>query len=258
MNAAPENLTHAQEHQWIEQSLDAPLDGRQQIRLDRHLAGCPACAAYLETYRDLHSQLKRALPARWPEPAYSPATLNRKLTGLHRRTRRTAMHNTFTSLARLAAAAALLIGLVFGLAYLVQSLNLQPALPGGDLTATHAALPTMVPATPTSMHGAPTDLSEEEQQVRMWVFEYQPDMNPSATFPLIEITTLQMREKIDARVFKVTGDVWQNEAFLIWNSHVYKLSTAFGDSGIEQVFITDLDGNGAPELAYNSHFGSGG
>jgi LysM repeat protein len=257
MNAAPQHMTHSQAHQWIDQSLDALLDARQQAMLDQHLGGCPACADYLQSHRDLHSQLQRALPTRWTEVAYPPAALNCKLTGLTTHIRRTAMRNTLTSFTRLAAGIVLFVALIFGLASLVHSLNLQPAIPGGDLTATPTVPFTPLPATPTMLPGAMTDLSEGEQLVRAWIFENQPDMNPAAVFPLVEITTPHMRETIEARVFKVTGDIWQNEAFLIWNGRVFKLSTSFGDTGIEHLLVTDLDDNGAPELAYNSHYGSG-
>jgi hypothetical protein len=146
---------------------------------------------------------------------------------------------------RLAGVVILVIGLIIGLAALARSLNLPPGI----------SLPLL--SRPTSLPAADIDLRDEEQLVRAWIYENQPEMNPEVTFPLVEITTMDMRRQTQARVFKVTGETWLNEAFLIWEGQVHHLSTAFGDRGIEQLLVTDLDQNGALELVYNCHFGSG-
>lgn len=161
------------------------------------------------------------------------------------------MQRFLPALVRIVVVVLFVILLIIGLAILARSLNLAALIPVGDPSST---------ATPVAGRLVPTadpDLSDETQVIRAWIIQDQPEMNPAVTFPLVEITTMQMRQETQARVFKVTGETWLNESFLLWNGQVYHLSTAFGDSGISQLFVTDLDENGAPELVYGCHFGSG-
>jgi|GEM_PF-981595 len=96
-----------------------------------------------------------------------------------------------------------------------------------------------------------------ESLVREWIFANNPDMNPEAAFPLVEITPDEAWERLGAQVFKVKGGVKMYESFVIYAGQVYPIGIAFGGMGVSDMAVIDLDANGQPELFYTYSFGSG-
>lgn len=240
------NLNHQQIQQLIQTSFQRPLEEGERAAVEAHLAGCEQCSAYRETHRALDRRLSQSLPGRWVEPDYSTADLTRRLTSIQTHTRRKAMKRSASSFARMSAATVILILLVIGLAWLVRGVVPLPQL-GGEIFQEN---------TPTPRTGS-LSIAEAEALVRAYIFTENPDMNPTAVFPLEEITEDAVWERLNAQIFKVTEGVRQNETFLIRNHQVTHLGTSFGGTGVSQLAVTDLDRNLEPELIYAYNFGSG-
>jgi RNA polymerase sigma factor (sigma-70 family) len=101
------------------------------------------------------------------------------------------------------------------------------------------------------------ELNEAEKLVRKDIYEKNPDMNPNATFPLIEITTDEVWKGLQTQVFKVKGNVLGNESYVIRNGKVSHIGQGFGGFGVSSLGVADLDKSGHPLLVYVFSWGSG-
>lgn len=114
--------------------------------------------------------------------------------------------------------------------------------------------------TPTGSNGAPPQrisLTHAENLVRAVLFEQVPDMNPTAQFPLEEITTDEIWGQLKAQVFQIKSDSsFDEDVFLIKNERVTVLAQSLGGR-LASFEVTDLDSDGQSELVYTFSGGSG-
>ncbi len=98
---------------------------------------------------------------------------------------------------------------------------------------------------------------EAEHLVRTMFLQQIPDLNPTVEFPLTELTTDEVWQRLGAQVFQVKEGIYQFNTYLIKNKEIAPLGTGFGGVGLTSMCVTDLDQNGNPELIYTYSFGSG-
>ena len=103
---------------------------------------------------------------------------------------------------------------------------------------------------------------EAQDLIRLWIFnDYNPDMNPSMTFSVDEITTDDMVNKLKAQVFIVISQVpgLDNRALFIKNKKVYDLGrqNLMGALKPENFIVTDLNNDKHYELCFILIHGSG-
>lgn len=112
----------------------------------------------------------------------------------------------------------------------------------------------------TDSNGAPPQrvpLAHAEDLVRAVMFEQVPDMNPTAQFPLEEITTDEIWEQLKAQVFQIkSNSSFDGSVFLIKNERVTVLAQPLGGR-LASFEVTDLDSDGQSELVYTFSGGSG-
>jgi hypothetical protein len=113
---------------------------------------------------------------------------------------------------------------------------------------------------PPGSNGAPPQrisLTHAENLVRTMIFEQVPDMNPTAQFPLEEITTDGIWEQLKAQIFQIKNDSsFDEDVFLIKNERVTVLAQPLGGR-LASFEVTDLDSDGQSELVYTFSGGSG-
>jgi len=100
-------------------------------------------------------------------------------------------------------------------------------------------------------------LSQATAAVCQEIFRLTPDMNASADFPLKELTTSDVWDRLHVQVFAVTSGVCQDEAFIIRDGRAFLLGTSFGGSGVMSMCVADLNGDGQPKLIFSYSWGSG-
>jgi hypothetical protein len=260
-------LNHDQAKTLIQKRLSGRLDRFEHAALDEHLQDCSACAKYAHEQHALDRRLSASLRDRWPAPVFPPAAMANKLAGIHHHRRRDTMKRTFYSAAALAAGAAALVLLVAGLYWLTQSAG-PNSIPGATSIETPTATAVQPSPTPeATATDAPTatglegqvSVEDAERLVRDYIFEHNPDMNPDVKFNLNEFTPANVWEAMQIQLFKVTGDTMLYETFVIARGGevVMRIGEAFGGMGVGDVNITDLDGNGQPEMFFTANFGSG-
>jgi hypothetical protein len=93
--------------------------------------------------------------------------------------------------------------------------------------------------------------------VQAWYDKTQPGRNPGEKNPLRELTTDEIWSRMGVQVFKVTEGVHMFDSFLIRDGRVEPMGIAFGGYGVDALAVTDLDGNGQPELLFTYSWGSG-
>jgi len=101
-------------------------------------------------------------------------------------------------------------------------------------------------------------IESDKELVRKWIFEeYNPKMNPSLEFDLIDITTTDIQNKLNARVYAIEG--LGNTGVFIKDSTVFDLGryNLFGASQPENLTVTDLDNDNHYELFFTLTQGSG-
>ena len=100
-------------------------------------------------------------------------------------------------------------------------------------------------------------LSEATVLVRQEIFRLTPTMNPSADFPLKELTTSEVWDRLHAQVFAVTSGARVCQAYVTQNRQVHPLGEGFGGSGVMSMCVADLNGPGQPGLVFSYSWGSG-
>ena len=63
-------------------------------------------------------------------------------------------------------------------------------------------------------------IREAEKLVRASVLKAEPEMNPKATFPLVEITPDEVWNRLHAQVFKIKSGVSECESLMIQNGRI--------------------------------------
>jgi hypothetical protein len=99
--------------------------------------------------------------------------------------------------------------------------------------------------------------AEAEQAIRTHLRAEDPALNPAAALPVREMTTPAVWDRLGAQVFKVTGELRQNETFVVRAGRVHRIGKAFGGEGVTSLCVADLDRDGRPELVYAFAWGSG-
>ena len=100
-------------------------------------------------------------------------------------------------------------------------------------------------------------VAEAERLVRTMFVKEIPDLNPAVEFPLTELTTNEIWQRLSAQVFQVNDGIYQFSTYLIKNERIVPLGTGIGGMGLTSMCVTDLDRNGNPELVYTYSWGSG-
>lgn len=115
------------------------------------------------------------------------------------------------------------------------------------------------PAAPTTPERKSPRLKvgEAEKLVRDLIFIEKPTMNPTAQFPLKDITTKAVWDRLGAQVFQVTEGVQACESFFIKAKKVYRIGQGFGGHGVTSMAVADPDVNGRDKLIFTYSWGSG-
>jgi hypothetical protein len=100
-------------------------------------------------------------------------------------------------------------------------------------------------------------LSEATAAVRKEIFQENPKMNPTAEFPLKELTTADVWKRLQAQVFVVTSGVREDQAYIVHDERVAPLGAGFGGNGVTSMCVADVNGDGKPKLVFSYSFGSG-
>jgi hypothetical protein len=103
----------------------------------------------------------------------------------------------------------------------------------------------------------PLTVAGAEKLVRDPIFTENPKMNPTAQFPLKDITTKAVWERLDAQIFQVTEGVRAHETYVIKDKKVYHIGSGFGGKGVSSVVVADPNGDGRDKLIFAISFGSG-
>lgn len=134
------------------------------------------------------------------------------------------------------------------------SMALAVALLGLTTACRHGALEQEPSVTPRAEY---VGLAEATAMVRAQIFEEKPTMNQSIETPLVELTTDEMSRRLGVQVFQVTEGVRACASYLVFGGRAHLLCGGIGGHGIQSMCVTDLDGDGAPELTYTYSWGSG-
>lgn len=107
-----------------------------------------------------------------------------------------------------------------------------------------------------------TSMESDNDLIREWIFnEYNPDMNPSLEFTLKDLTTVDLQNKLDARVYAIVSDVpgLSGRGVFIKDSVVCDLGrhNYYGADEPKNLLVTDLDNDSNYELFFTLTHGSG-
>jgi len=140
----------------------------------------------------------------------------------------------------------------------MQLLFLTPAVALlGTLAACSSAPARLDRAGPLPPTAQRVGLEEATHRVRAQIMSTSPDMSVSAEFPLVELTTDEIWDRLGAQLFQVDEGVRGGESFLVCGERALPLCSGFGGHGIQSACVTDLDGDQIPELTYTYSWGSG-
>ncbi len=100
-------------------------------------------------------------------------------------------------------------------------------------------------------------LDAAEGLIRHYITNSQPKMNHEAKFPVRDMTTSSVWDRLQAQVFKVTAEPANMCTFVIKDKTVYPIGGCFGGWGVMSMAVADLDEDSSPELYYTHSWGSG-
>lgn len=101
-------------------------------------------------------------------------------------------------------------------------------------------------------------IAKASELIRAYIFQETPGMNPQIEFPIIELTTQEIFQKMGFQVFKITSDVRESWSYIIKQNQVFLLSGNMGGFGIQSMCVGDINNDGESELVFTSSWGSGG
>ena len=116
------------------------------------------------------------------------------------------------------------------------------------------ALPFLASCTRPAGTGARVSTAEAEALLREVLLDANPDFNPGLEITLEETTTGEIWKRLGVQTFR-WSDAFQT--YVIDRGQASALGIAFGGFGVTQMHVTDLDGDGHPELTYAYGWGSG-
>ncbi|MCJ7446108.1 MAG: hypothetical protein MUO72_00270 [Bacteroidales bacterium] len=99
--------------------------------------------------------------------------------------------------------------------------------------------------------------------ITTWIYnDYNPEMNPSLSFSVIEYTTDEIYVKLNGQVFGVISDVpgLTNRWLFIKDKRVYDLfpgNQYASGTDFNNLLVTDLNNDSEYELSFTAHAGSG-
>jgi len=100
-------------------------------------------------------------------------------------------------------------------------------------------------------------VSEAEKLVARWAVQSRPYGSYwNASPKLKEVTTSEIRERLKAQVFRI-DEQYGSESFLIKDRRVYQMGSAYGDQGLSQMCVCNIDKDSADELIFTYSCGSG-
>jgi hypothetical protein len=100
-------------------------------------------------------------------------------------------------------------------------------------------------------------LAEATAAVREEIFRSKPGMNPSCVFPLKELTTTEVWDRLHIQVFAVTDGIYMDQDFIIHQRKVSPLGIGLGGYGVMSMCVADLADDGHAELVFTYSWGSG-
>jgi hypothetical protein len=103
----------------------------------------------------------------------------------------------------------------------------------------------------------PLKVAGVENVVRNFIFTQNPKMSPTAEFPLKDLTTKAVWDRLDAQVFQVTEGVRAHETYVIKDKKLYHIGSGFGGHGVSSIAVADPNGDGRDKLIFAYSFGSG-
>ncbi len=116
----------------------------------------------------------------------------------------------------------------------------------------------------TGCHTAGQDsfgtINEKEAQdlILAYLKHENPELNRSANLDLEELTTDEIWQALGIQIFKNRSNVFLNQAFIITSEGgVLPMGSSFGDVGVIDMVVTDLDDDHRAELVFSYAFGSG-
>jgi pimeloyl-ACP methyl ester carboxylesterase len=127
--------------------------------------------------------------------------------------------------------------------------------PPAQVTSPAAPSPSTWPSSaPSSAPAAAArrlGLAEAKDLVRKSLPKAPPDIT------LVDLTTEEIWQRLKAQVFRATGQGWEGGALFVRGQEVVPLGTSFGGLGATSLCVTDLNGDGKPELLFAYSWGSG-
>jgi hypothetical protein len=94
-------------------------------------------------------------------------------------------------------------------------------------------------------------LADAEKTLRDFRFKEQPGLNPAVQFPLRELTTDEVWDRLGFQMFQVTEGIDQPQTYLVRGTVVKRLGTAFGGQGLMSFLVRP------PALVCTYSWGSG-
>jgi hypothetical protein len=143
-----------------------------------------------------------------------------------------------------------------------------PSSPGGQVRATLRAAQLLITFLILSAIAAACDqvpeipeterisMTQAQDLVRGELLAQNPNLDPDVEFTLEEVTIDEIWNELGAQVFQL-GGLSSDDTYVIVDRQVDRLGFAFGGYGVISMYVTDLDRNGEPELAYTYSWGSG-
>lgn len=101
---------------------------------------------------------------------------------------------------------------------------------------------------------------EAERLVQAWITAHRDQGYWHDQPTLREVTTQEVRRKLQAQVFRLTdepGCISEFDAYLIKDGKVYPMSTGLGGHGLMGMCVCDIDRDSKDELVYVYSWGSG-
>jgi hypothetical protein len=74
---------------------------------------------------------------------------------------------------------------------------------------------------------------------------------------LTDLTTDVIWQRLSGQIFRMADGRWEGEVLFVKGQEVVQLGTSFGGLGATSFCVTDLDGDGKPELLFAYSWGSG-
>ncbi len=99
--------------------------------------------------------------------------------------------------------------------------------------------------------------TEAAEMIRDHLQRQHPQLSPDVRLSLEELPVPEAWEYLRVQLFRITGEPFVNESFLIKGDSVLGIGEATGGRGLTSLEISDLDKDGTAELLFTYAFGSG-